>query len=424
VLTPVARLRPVLVGGVTVTNATLHNDDEVRRKDVWLGDTVVVRRAGDVIPEIVKVEIEGPRKPSDRFEMPFVCPECDSAVERIEGEVAHRCTGGLVCPAQRKQTILHFAQRRAMNIEGLGEVLVEYLVDNSIVTTPADIYRLRDLAYAWLIRTKSNEVIKDVFLKKRGDIYKRLREHLERLRSSEGILIKQLPDTIEHHAEALAEAKLLSVTAFEGYAETSAKNLLDAIEKSKNTTFPRFIFALGIRHVGEEIAKILAQEYKEFSAIKNEDWLFQIEKKKQIKKDNDKRKRLNESLAEEPLKGIGEEIMRSLHAFFNERHNLAVIEDLMQSGVKWPIEKRDFAVISDVLSGKTFVLTGSLSSMSRDQAKAKIEAMGGKVVGRVSNDTDFVVAGVESGSKLSRAHELGIEVLDEDCFIRLLGETS
>ncbi len=420
-LTPVARLKPVFVGGVTVTNATLHNEDEVRRKDVWCGDVVAVRRAGDVIPEVVKVLKKGQRTPADRFEMPSRCPECDSMVERVEGEAASRCTGGLVCPAQRKQAILHFAQRRAMDIDGLGEALVSYLVDNSIIKTPAEIYELENFGSAWLIRTRPNEVFKEVFAKKRGETYKRLRGYLEELGYAEEIQIKELSEIIRNHPEALSCFKLLSLTAFDGYAETSAQNLLDAIKKGKKTTLPRFVFALGIRHVGEEIAKILARDYKDFNAIKNEIWLDLIEKKRQVKKENDKRKRRGEDLVEEPLRGIGEEIMFSLHSFFNEPHNRSVIDELIRAGVDWTQENHSASSISKELSGKTFVLTGSLVSMSREQAKAKIEAMGGKVSGSVSQSTDFVVAGSEPGSKLAKAEELGIKVLNEDSFISLFG---
>lgn len=423
-LTPVARLRPVFVGGASVTNATLHNEDEVRRKDVWKGDVVTVRRAGDVIPEVVEVQTKGPRRPEDRFVMPSQCPECGSAIIREEGEVVSRCTGGLVCPAQRKQTILHFSQRRAMDIEGLGETVVNYLVDNSIVATPADIYKLEDLTFAWLLRTRANESLKDVFVKKRGETYRRFRERLQHSGFSEEILISQVPSILKDDPQALSAAKFLSVTTLEGYAETSAQNLLTAISKSKRTILAKFLFALGIRHVGEEVAKRLAREYRDFAAIENENWLELIDHKRKIKKDNERRKRRGEELLEEPLKGIGEEIMISLNSFFSEPHNRDVIERLKQAGIRWAEEEQGSKTKPTDLQGKIFVLTGSLSSMSRQRAEERIEALGGKTGTNVSKNTDFVVIGADPGSKLVRAQELGVTVLDEKSFMRLLGENS
>jgi DNA ligase (NAD+) len=331
-ITPVARLAPVFVGGVTVTNATLHNEDEVRRKDVRIGDTVIVCRAGDVIPEVVAVVPE--RRPilAPEFIMPKLCPVCGSAIEKPEDEVIARCTGGLFCPAQRKQALLHFASRRAMDIEGLGEKLVDQLIDNAIVKTPADIYKLGVLALA----------------------------NLERM------------------------------------AEKSASNLLAAIEKSRQTTLARFIFALGIRNVGEATAKDLARHFGSLDALMGADL---------------------DTLQQVP--DVGPVVAASIARFFAECHNRVVIEQLRAAGVCWP-EGEPAAVVTSAIAGKTFVLTGTLPTLTRDDAKEMIEARGGKVAGSVSKKTDYVVAGTEAGSKLSKAQELGVTILDEVQFMELL----
>jgi len=331
-LTPVARLAPVFVGGVTVTNATLHNEDEIRRKDVRIGDTVVVRRAGDVIPEVARVVLE--RRPVDaaEFLMPTACPVCGSHVAKAEDEAVRRCTGGLFCPAQRKQALLHFASRRAMNIDGLGDKLVEQLVDDNIVRTPADLYRLG----------------------------------------------------------------LLAIINLQRMGEKSALNLLAAIEHSKQTTLARFIFALGIRNVGEETAKDLARYFGSLDA-----WLEADE------------------AALLQVRDVGPVVASSILSFLAETHNLEVIAQLRACGVTWQeqaIEHRDELPFS----GKTFVLTGTLVSMSRDQAKEKLEALGAKVSGSVSKKTDFVVAGAEAGSKLEKAQKLGISVWDETQLLAML----
>ena len=361
VLTPVARLKPVGVGGVTVTNATLHNEDEVRRKDVWRGDTVVVRRAGDVIPEVVSVSRAGPRAPSDRFEMPKRCPVCGSEVVRLEGEAAARCTGGLFCRAQRKQALLHFASRRAMDIEGLGEKLVDQLVDLEIVRTPADLYRLRA-----------------------GDL-----AELERM------------------------------------GEKSAQNVIAAIAKSKTPALARFVYALGIPGVGEEVARILAKHFVELDALLRADWAAIAEKKKHIQKENAARKRRGEAPLPPVLEGIGPELMESLKKFFSQEHNREVIAQLTsgRDAVQVQAERPSHAATNQGLSGKTFVLTGTLQDMTRDKATELIESRGGKVIGSVSRQTDYVVAGAEAGSKLEKAHELGVAVLDETGLRKMLEES-
>jgi len=335
-LTPVARLAPVLVGGVTVTNATLHNEDEVRRKDVRIGDYVIVRRAGDVIPEVVGVVKE--RRPAGvrPFRMPSKCPVCGSNVERPEDEAVARCTAGLYCPAQCKQALLHFAGRRAMDIEGLGEKLVDQLVDQGLVKTPADLYRI--------------------------------------------------------DAENLAN--------LERMAEKSAANVLDAIEKSKNTTLARFIYALGIRNVGEATARDLARHFGKLEPLIQ---AGEVE------------------LQQVP--DVGPVVARSIARFFGERHNREVVAQMRSLGVTWP-ESPVTRPPLQPLAGKTFVLTGTLSHFSRDHVKERIEAKGGKVSGSVSKKTDYVVAGAEPGSKHDKALELGIAVLDEQGLLELLGRNN
>jgi len=352
-LTPVARLHPVFVGGVTVTNATLHNEDELRRKDVWVGDRVIVRRAGDVIPEVVGVRSPGPRRAQDRFEMPGRCPECGSPVVRIPGEAATRCTGGLYCKAQRKQTLLHFAARRAMDIEGLGEKLVDQLVERDLVHNPADLYRLDAATLAGLERM----------------------------------------------------------------GEKSAQNLVASIERSRRTELQRFVFALGIPGVGEEVAKILARHFRSLDALLQADWATAAADKEAVRKDNAQRKKRGEPPREVPLEGIGPELMDSLAKFLHEPHNRNIISRLEKDIVlEAPRAARRSAAV------RTFVLTGTLAGMTRDEARAALEAKGHKVSGSVSRSTDFVIAGADAGTKLDRARELGVPVLDEARFHELLKE--
>jgi DNA ligase (NAD+) len=331
-ITPVARLKPVFVGGVTVTNATLHNEDEVRRKDVRIGDTVTVRRAGDVIPEVVRVQLERRRADAKIFKMPAHCPQCGSAIVRLPDEAIARCTGGLICPAQRKQALLHFAGRRAMDIEGLGEKLVDQLVDGGIVKTAADVYALT----------------------------------------------------------------MPTLAGLERMAEKSAANVVAAIEKSKTSTLARFVFALGILHVGEATAKDLAQHFGNLDALMGAD-----------------------AAALEEVHDVGPVLAESIADFFAERHNRDVIAALRAAGVQWK-ETEPQRAPSGRLAGLTFVLTGTLPSLSRDEAKAMIESQGGKVAGSVSKKTNFVVAGAEAGGKLAKAQELGVPILDEAEFQQLV----
>jgi DNA ligase (NAD+) len=355
-LTPVARLKAVSVGGATVTNATLHNEDDVRRKDVWRRDIVTVRRAGDVIPEVAGVAKAGPREPIDRFEMPTRCPVCRSEVVRLPGEAAARCTGGLFCAAQRKGALLHFASRRAMDIEGLGEKLVDQLVDQNIVRTPADLYRLESARLAALDRM----------------------------------------------------------------GEKSAANVVSAIESSKRPSLARFIYALGIPGVGEEVSRILASHFGKLEALLDADWSDLADKKKAVQKDNVARKRRGEASAPTLLEGVGPELMESLAKFLSQPHNQDVIRQLMSS-VRVGMEER--AARAGGLSGKTFVLTGTLPKLTREEATELIESRGGKVTGSVSGHTDYLVAGTEAGSKLEKARKLGVAVIDEERLRRILRES-
>lgn len=334
VITPVAVLKPVHVSGVTVTHATLHNMDELERKDVRIGDTVIVRRAGDVIPEVVAVIKEKRPNNTRKWHMPKKCPQCSSEVVREEGEAAHRCIGGLYCPAQRMGALLHFASRRAMDIEGLGDKLAELLVKSGLAETVADLYHLKNKKQALV--------------------------DLERM------------------------------------GEKSAQNLIDQIERSKNATLPRLLHALGIPQVGEATALALAQHFGSLDAVMDAD---------------------AETLQE--VSGIGPNVAEEVHGFFHQKHNREVIKALRKAGVEPPR-----IVVSRTalpLAGKTFVLTGTLNSMSRDEAKEKLIELGAKVAGSVSKKTDYVVMGDDPGSKAIKARELGVTMLVEKEFLKLIG---
>ena len=340
-ITPVARLKPVFVGGVTVTNATLHNEDEMRRKDVRIGDTVSIRRAGDVIPEVVGVVLE--KRPSNAllFTMPTECPVCGSHIKKQEDEAVARCTGGIFCAAQRKQAMIHFASRKAMDIEGFGDKLVEQLVDSNLANNLADIYRLDFHALA----------------------------NLDRM------------------------------------AEKSAQNIIDALEKSKKTTLARFIYALGIRNVGEATAKDLARYFGNVEAVQDAN----IEQLQQVP-------------------DVGPIVAESIVNFFSEAHNREIINSLISpielggAGIHWDaVAAKSNA--TGIFTGKTFVLTGTLPTLGREDAKALIENVGGKVSGSVSKKTDFVVAGADAGSKLTKAQELGVGVIDETDLLKMLSDS-
>jgi DNA ligase (NAD+) len=332
VLTPVARLEPVMVGGASVSNATLHNMDEIERKDLRIGDTVIVRRAGDVIPELVRSLPERRPAGARRIELPLACPVCGSPVTRAAGEAAARCSGGLVCAAQRKEALRHFASRRALDIEGLGEKLIDQLVDRDLIATPADLYTL----------------------------------------------------------------SLEQLAGLERMGEKSAANVLEALERSKRTTLPRFLHALGIRDVGEATAAALAAHFGTLAAV---------------------RRASAEQILEVP--DVGPVIAAHVHDFFAAPANRAVIDRLIAAGFSWP-EGAPAARAAGPLAGLTIVLTGTLDSMTREQAGEALRALGAKLSASVSKQTSFVVAGAEAGSKLTRARELGVTVLDEAGLARLL----
>ncbi len=333
-ITPVARLEPVFVGGVTVSNATLHNGDEIARLGVKIGDTVIIRRAGDVIPQITQVVLE--RRPDDakEIEFPATCPICDSHVERIEGEAVARCTGGLVCQAQRKQAIKHFASRKALDVDGLGDKIVDQLVDRELIKTPADL-----------------------FILKQGHF-----ESLERM------------------------------------GPKSAKNLVNALQDAKQTTLAKFLYSLGIREVGEATAQNLANHF------------LTLEKITQASVD---------ALTE--VSDVGEIVAKHVRGFFSEEHNMDVVNALIEQGIHWPALSAP-SEDSQPLAGLTYVLTGTLSELNRNDAKARLQALGAKVSGSVSAKTDALIAGEKAGSKLTKAQDLGIDILTEADLIALLGE--
>ena len=330
-LTPVARLRPVFVQGVTISNATLHNMDEIQRKEVHIGDNVIVRRAGDVIPEVVRVATHNRSKNIKAIHLPTHCPICHSKVEQIEGEAVARCSGGLFCAAQRKEAIKHFASRRALNIDGLGDKIIDQLVDAELVHSVADLYSLKGEQLA----------------------------NLDRM------------------------------------AEKSAQNILNALQKSKKTTLARFLFSLGIREVGEATAKQLAYHYGDLPT------LFSV---------------TEESLQAVP--DIGPIVARHIVAFFSEKHNHQVIKKLLAADIHWPSIIKTARHLP--LIGKTMVLTGTLQSMTREEAKEKLESLGAKVAGSVSAKTNYVVVGEDAGSKRVKAQALGIPTLDEEQFLEFL----
>lgn len=343
-LTPVARLKPVFVGGVTVSNATLHNEDHIAGLDLRVGDTVVVRRAGDVIPEVVRVLHERRPEGTEPFVMPSICPVCGSATIRDEEEKDTRCTGGLVCPSQMKLSLVHFASRRAMGIDGLGEKIVNLLVDEGLVKSPADIFSL-----------------------------------------THEVLIAPTNATVE------------SAKPIKRMGPKAASNLLANIAKAKETTFARFIFALGCRHVGEATALSLAQHFRTLDRLEAADEVALMQ-----------------------VDDVGEIIAQSIVAFFKEPHNRTVIEALIAAGVMWPAVEALTEGTTSLVAGKTFVLTGTLPTLSRDEAKDLLIAAGAKVSGSVSKKTDFVVAGAEAGSKLEKAQTLGIRILDEEALMAML----
>jgi DNA ligase (NAD+) len=360
-ITPVARLAPVFVGGVTVTNATLHNEEEIARKNVWIGDYVIVRRAGDVIPEVVRSMPE--RRPASAvaFVFPSTCPVCQSALEKPEGEAVYRCTGGWLCKAQRTQSLIHFCQRRAMDIEGLGEKLVEQLVESQLIASPVDLYRLTVAQFSGLERM----------------------------------------------------------------GEKSANNVVAAINKSRNTSLAKLLFGLGIRHVGEEVARQLAAEFENnIDLLRAQDWNKLLQDKQEIQKENNKRRSSKtdaQELLRVPLEGIGVEIVASLQTYIANSANMELLESLLTE-LQIPLKQKPALVATGEAStngeltrqplfGKTAVVTGTLIGMSRDEASDWLRSLGASVSSSVSSKTSFVLAGSDAGSKLSKAQDLGVEVL-------------
>ncbi|EOX3447020.1 NAD-dependent DNA ligase LigA [Vibrio cholerae] len=332
-ITPVAKLEPVFVGGVTVSNATLHNADEIERLGVMVGDTVVIRRAGDVIPQIVSVVLERRPENAKPIVFPTRCPVCQSDVERVEGEAVARCSGGLICQAQRKEGLKHFVSRKAMDVEGLGDKVIEQLVDREMVSTPADLFRLRA-----------------------GEL-----------------------------------------TILERMGPKSAQNVIDALNKAKQTTLPKFLYALGIREVGEATALNLAQHFLSLEAIQQASL---------------------EQFIEVP--DVGVVVASHLQAFFAQDRNQQVINELLEQGITWPALTAAPVAVNSAIAGKVVVLTGSFTQLSRNDAKAALQALGAKVTGSVSKNTDMVFAGEAAGSKLAKAAELGIQVFDEQALIEFL----
>lgn len=332
-ITPVAKLEPIFVAGVTVSNATLHNGDEIERLGIAIGDTVIIRRAGDVIPQVVGVVAERRPENAKKIHFPTACPVCHSAVIRVEGEAVARCTGGLFCAAQRKEALKHFVSRKAMDIDGVGEKLIEQLMERELIHTPADLFKL---------------------------------EHTTLMR-------------------------------LERMGEKSANNALQSIEKAKNTTLPRFLFALGIRDVGEATAQNLANHFGTLAAIRQADF---------------------ESLKQ--VQDVGDVVANRIVRFWQEPHNVEVVEDLIAQGVNWQdIVQQEIA--DNPLKDKTVVLTGTLTQLTRDQAKAILQQLGCKVAGSVSAKTDYLIAGEKAGSKLAKAQELGVKILSEQDLVQLAG---
>ena len=352
-ITPVARLAPVFVGGVMVTNATLHNEEEIIRKGLMIGDSVIVRRAGDVIPEVVRSIPEMRPATATPFTFPTQCPVCQSALEKPAGEAIYRCTGGWLCKAQRVQSLLHFVQRRALDVEGLGDKLVEQLVDSGLLQTPADIFRL----------------------------------------------------TVEQ------------LSALDRMGNKSAQNIVKAVEKSRTTTFARFLFGLGIRHVGEEGARVLATEFNgDIAQLRQQDWQALFARKQEIQKENTKQRAKGEALIPVPLEGIGIEIVESLERFFQSASGMTMLDDLL-AYVSWPVASVETSSSAEphqtgaVLVGKTVVITGTLEGLGRDEAGDWLRTLGASISSSVSSKTNYLLAGAEAGSKLTKATQLGVPVL-------------
>jgi DNA ligase (NAD+) len=409
-LTPVADLEPVDVGGVTVSHATLHNMDEIKRLGVKVGDTVLIQRAGEVIPQVVKVEVHAEN--GVEFKMPDKCPVCGGEVYRAEGEVAYRCVN-VACPARLKESLLHFAGRRAMNIEGIGEALVDQIVDKGLVHDVADLYTLTksslvnlrregDTPVEYLVRVLVANEIPSIGQK----TAKVLAEHfgsLERLRNASFLDLRRVEGIPERSARAVADffagSAHESLEEFVRKADKWAENVLDEIRKSKSAELPRLIFALGIRFVGERTAQLLAGHFGSLDRLAGAS---------------------REELVE--AEEVGPRVAEAIREFFHEERNREVITKLRNAGL--PFEQAKVHKREGHLAGKQFVLTGTLAHYSRDEAKALIEEAGGRVVGSVSKKTDYVVVGADPGSKLEKARSLGVKTIDEDELLKLVGSAT
>jgi DNA ligase (NAD+) len=442
-ITPVVELEPVFVGGVMVRNATLHNEAEVHRKDVRVGDTVIVQRAGDVIPEIV--EVVDPDRPGrgEKFALQGHCPVCGSAIVRLQGEVVARCSGGLICAAQRKQSLLHFSSRRAMNILGLGEGLVDVLVDLVGIRDPADLYELGDRVWEWLLRSRSQANPEEVFRSPTGmfGAFEVLLEQFSRqmprsqLRTIEAWYRWRQQHSRSAHASYFrlldisviaslprSSAKQADASATVRFGEANASNLLEQIDSSKAAPLHRIIFALGIRHVGEEIAKLLANEYGSLQALMDEKWDMMLESRTLVsKKTGEETSRLAFRKEARRIRGVGPTIIQSLGFFFGESHNKEAVLHLLRLGVQGHDDATKQRHRSGPLTGEAVVFTGKIPGLSKDELAKKVERLGGTVqTAPAKGTTTLVVYVTTTSKKYKTAERFGIKTEPADQFIERL----
>jgi DNA ligase (NAD+) len=440
-VTPVARLERVMVGGVSVENASLHNEDQIRDKDIWIKDVVIVQRAGDVIPEVVRVVRE--KRPSNArmFEMPTICPTCHSKIVRVEDEAVARCSGGLACRDQLEQTLLHFASRRAMNISGLGDQLVAVLVRQIGVVEPADIYKAGAKVWSWLSRERGRATLAEIVPagEQRASL---LLDVLELTRSAHLDLESRFADLAQWRSDKAGhlskkDVRLLDIWALSccprtlGESDSSRRvsrlgerdaiKLDKEIGKSKQIPLARFLFALGIRHVGEEVARLIAKECRTIEDFLARDWRGVSTTKADLKKENDRRRRGKEELLPEPLRGVGPQILRSIDAFLAEQRNKKAIEHLLETGIEPQEDLSARKKVAGPLSGHKVVLTGTLGSMTRDEAEARVRELGGETASSVSKTVNLLVVGANPSGKVAKAEDLGIRVVDEREFLKLIG---
>ena len=443
-ITPVARLERVFVGGVWVEKATLHNEGQIRDKDIRINDVVIVQRAGDVIPEVVEVVREKRTKDARLFEMPDLCPVCHSKIVREDGEAVARCSGGLYCPAQLGQALIHFASRRAMNIGGLGDQLVTVLVRQIRISEPAHLYSLGDHVWKWLGTNRRSDSLNDIFATP-GQAAP-LFDSVLKLVGNDGIsaqsTFSSLAEWRIRNLQSLSpdDITLLNTVALSScpkapkiddtprrvsrLGEREAIRLERELARSKEVPLARFLFALGIRHVGEEIARLIAKESRTIANVLSRNWLEVAIEKDALKKQNERRRRKNELVVLEPLRGVGREILHSIHAFLAEKHNRDAVEHLLAAGVSPIADLSAESGLEGPLSGKKFVFTGGLESMTRDEAEQKIRSLGGETAQSVISSVSFVVVGSKPSSKLQKAKAMGIEIIDEAEFLKLIEQKS